>query len=104
MMQSSIRPKTLLGGRSSLRPVSRSSRTGRIYCKYEGSRPDVIIIGGGIAGLLTASVCSRRYSKVLMVERDDITNGRIEGETFEEVSMLEMRLTVFSRLRLGPSF
>lgn len=36
---------------------------------------DVIIIGGGITGAGTARDCAMRGMKVLLVEKDDLTNG-----------------------------
>lgn len=36
---------------------------------------DVIIIGGGITGVGTARDCAMRGMKVLLVEKDDLTNG-----------------------------
>jgi hypothetical protein len=70
-----IRPRP--GFRSQIRVVSQFKAQ---------DRPDAVIVGGGIAGLLTASVLSKRLKKVLLVEKDDI-NGRVENETFKEVGL-----------------
>lgn len=69
-----IRPRA--GGRSRLRVMS--------HLRAQ-KRPDVVIVGGGIAGLLTASVLSKRLRNVMLVEKDNI-DGRVEFETFKEVS------------------
>lgn len=69
---------------ATVRMPSRAPRSVRLYCRASSPPPDAIVIGGGIAGLLTASVLSKRVDKVLLIEKDDIT-GTVETETFGEV-------------------
>jgi len=46
---------------------------------------EAVVIGGGIAGLLTAHVLSEKFDRVVMVEKDNVESGRVEDETFKEV-------------------
>lgn len=47
---------------------------------------DAIVIGGGIAGLLSAHVLSRHLESVILIDKDDVNTGRVQHETFSEVS------------------
>ena len=58
-------------------------RTARISCS-QTKQPDAIVIGGGIAGLLSASVLSKRLDNVVLIEKDGF-NGTVDGETFKDV-------------------
>jgi heterodisulfide reductase subunit A-like polyferredoxin len=59
----------------------------RVNCKLSTSTPDVVVIGGGIAGLLAANVFSKQVDKVLLIEKDDI-NGSVATETFQQVNLI----------------
>lgn len=54
------------------------------------SKTDAIVIGGGIAGLLSAHVLSKHLKKVTLIEKDEINAGRVELETFSEVMILSI--------------
>jgi heterodisulfide reductase subunit A-like polyferredoxin len=69
-----------------LRSNPRVYTSPRVNCKLSTSTPDVVVIGGGIAGLLAANVFSKQVDKVLLIEKDDI-NGSVESETFQQVSL-----------------
>jgi glycerol-3-phosphate dehydrogenase len=43
--------------------------------KIYSTHYDVIVIGGGATGAGTARDCALRWLKVLLVERNDFTNG-----------------------------
>nr|VFK11011.1 MAG: FAD dependent oxidoreductase [Candidatus Kentron sp. LPFa] len=44
----------------------------------ETAMPTVIIVGGGISGLITAIAVSKHVEKVTIIERDKLTEGRLE--------------------------
>ena len=72
--------------RPTIRAPLRASRSVSVYCRVNTTPADAIVIGGGIAGMLAASVLSKRVDNVVLIEKDDIT-GTVETETFGEVSL-----------------
>ena len=59
-----------------------------------------VVLGGGIAGLLTAHVLSARFDRVILVDKDCLQGGRVEHETFKEVSFGGQNLLGFARLEV----
>jgi glycine/D-amino acid oxidase-like deaminating enzyme len=47
----------------------------------------VVVVGGGIAGLLTAHVLADKVDRVTLIEKDLVETARVEDETFKEASL-----------------
>lgn len=46
---------------------------------------EAVVIGGGIAGLLTAHVLSEEFDRVTLIEKDHVYGTDVQEETFKEV-------------------
>lgn len=44
-----------------------------------GDRPDVAVVGGGIAGLAAATALAERGVRVTLYEREETLGGRVRG-------------------------
>ena len=69
------------GKESSGMPHSQDRHAGVLHAGFNHTRRDVIVIGAGMAGILTAYYLKERGKNVLVLEADKIASGQTERTT-----------------------